>query len=655
MPVQLLTAALALALAAGAPELELAPVAGLPNLLQLGIPAVPPALLERLDQFQNARAAVLQDATPDGAELLVTTRFGATNQLHVVAGPLGMREQVTFGAEPVLAACFQPGDPKVIWYLQDAGGGEFYQVYRLDRRTGRAALATDGKSRHEALVAAPDGRWLAWSGTGRNGTDADVYLADPARPREARRLVEAEGTWAPIAFSRDGRRLLVTRFRSIADGELYAVDVATGERTPLLPGRGSVRGAAFAPDGRAVYAITDRGGEWNALVRVALDAAGRPGAPVPVAPGVAWDVERLAVARDGRVAFTANADGYSLLHLLEPRSGRLAAAPLPEGVAGNLLFPRDRADRLVASVATPVSPSDAWVVELGQKPRLVRWTRSEVGGLDPSAFVEPELVRYPTAGGALVPAFLYRPRGAGKVPVVVNWHGGPEAQHRPGFSPAVQFLAAELGIAVLLPNVRGSDGYGRAWLGLDDGVRREAALADIPATFDFIASRPDLDPARTAAWGGSYGGYLTLATVALFPGRARAAVDVVGISSIPTFLESTQAYRRDLRRAEYGDERDPAVRAVLERIAPLAHAARIDVPLLVAQGKNDPRVPRSEAEQIVRAVRANGRECWYLLALDEGHGYQKKPNRDHLTAVTMMFLQRTLLGEGGPAARATAP
>ncbi len=626
--------------------LDLAPLPGRPSLLQLGVPPVPPALTARLARYQEARAAQLLDVSDDGAALLVRTRFAGTAQLHVVTAPLGMREQITFGDEPISTARFVPGDPRTILFLRDVGGGEFFQLFRLDRRSGRAELLTDGKSRHEALVVSPDGRRFAYAGSGRNGKDTDVYVAALDRPREARRVVEEGGTWHPVDFSRDGRRLLVRRYRSISDGDLAVVDLASGERRTLIAGGGSVGDAAFSPDGRAAYAVASRGGEWNALFRIDLQ---RPGAaPVAVAPGISWDVESIAVARDGRVAFTANADGVSLLHVLDPRTGRLSAAPLPPGEAGALRAPSGRAGVVFASVTTATSPFDVWSVDLGTR-RQVRWTRSEVGGLDPATFVEPELVRYPTSGGGRVPALLYLPRGPGPHPVVVNWHGGPESQHRPAFSPSIQFLAAELGVAVLQPNVRGSDGYGRAWLAMDDGVKREEALQDIPATFDFIASRRDLDASRVAVWGGSYGGYMTLASMALFPGRARAGVDVVGISSLPTFLESTQGYRRDLRRAEYGDERVPEVRAVQGRISPLSHADRIAAPLLVIQGKNDPRVPQSEAEQIVRAVRASGKEVWYLLALDEGHGFQKKENRDHLTAVTMMFLERMLAPAGAAA------
>jgi dipeptidyl aminopeptidase/acylaminoacyl peptidase len=658
MNLLVLAAALVLADAAPPSSVEgMAPVPGRPNLLVSGVPEIPAALADRLAQYLEPRSAAFLDVSADGKAVLVATRFGSTAQLHLVEQPLGARTQLTFSREPIRVARFLPGDPQVIFYLQDRGGAEAYQVFRLDRRTGRSELLTDGKSRHEAMVLSRDGRRLAYGGTGRNGKDTDVYLADLSRPREARRLVEGEGTFQPLEFSPDGRRLLAEKFRSIADSDLLLVDCETGERRQLTPteGKGSVRAAAFAADGKAVYLVTDRYGDFAELFQLDLS----PGAtPRPLARNLRWDVDGLAVARDGsRVAITVNADGYSRLYLLDPRSGRLEPVAIPGGVAGRLAFPDRNGGRLALGLTTPRSPFDVWQLDLRSR-RLARWTRSETGGLDPATFVEPQLVRYPSTDGVSVPAFLYLPpavAGAGKRPVVLVWHGGPEAQEQPDFTPIYQFLAVEMGFAVLTPNVRGSDGYGKAYLALDDGVKREQALADIGATLDFVASRPELDATRVAVFGGSYGGYLTLATAAFFPERIRAAVDVVGISSIPSFLRNTSEYRRDLRRAEYGDERDPAVRAVQERISPLGKVDAIQAALFVQQGRNDPRVPQSEAEQIVKAVRGAGREVWYLLALDEGHGFGKKENRDFATLATVLFLERTLqAGAAAPGAAAPA-
>ena len=636
--------------AAGPPVSAVPGVAALPgrpNLLATGVPEVPAALAQRAGQFLEARAARLLDVSAGGDSVLVATRFGQSNQLHVVDQPLGVRTQITFGREPVAQGAFHPADPMVVFYLQDVGGAENYQIYRLDRRSGKSELLTDGKSRHERLVLSADGARMAWSGTGRNGRDTDVYVADTAHPREARLLVEGEGTFAPLDFSPDGKQLLVERFRSIADADLVLVDVESRAARPLTPaeGRGSVQDARFSADGKAVFLVTDRYTDFNELYKV--DLADPKAPPRPLTRTIRWDVEGLAVARDGsRLALTVNADGTSRLYFLEPRSGKLEPGNAPNGVASSLRFPAKSGGSVFLGVASPRAPGDVWQVDL-KGHRLLRWTRSEIGGLDPSILAEPVLVRYPAADGLQIPALLYRPTGPGPKPVVVVWHGGPEGQERPLFQPLAQVLAED-GVAVLLPNVRGSSGYGKAFLAMDDGAKREQALGDIGATLDFIASQPDLDASRVAVYGGSYGGYMVLATAAFYPARIRAAVDVVGISSIPTFLESTAPYRRDLRRAEYGDERDPAVRAVQERISPLGRADAIQAALYVIQGKNDPRVPQGEAEQIVAAVRRRGGQVWYLLALDEGHGFQKKENRDLALVTSVLFLESALGASGAP-------
>jgi len=633
-------------LLAAAPEISsvegMQPVPSVPSLVASGVPPLPAELKVRTAQYLNARSALLADLSEDGSTLLVSTRFASTSQLHLVEMPLGMRTQITFGDEPVTRARFQPGDPQTVWYLQDKGGGEFFQLFRLDRQSGRSELLTDGKSRHGDLTLSRDGKRLAFSGTQRNGKDTDVYVAETASPKEARRVTTAEGTWAPLEFSADGRRLLIAQERSIQDADLYALEVESGKLTRLTPqeGKASVAAAHFTADGKGVYLATDRWSNFNQLYL--LDANGGHS---PLSADVKWNVENVAVAYDGsRIAFAANEDGVSRLYV-RTRQGRTDPIALPaNAVISSLEFPRRRADLLAVTFQTATQPADVYQVQL-RGVRVVRWTRSEVGGLDPASFVDAQLVRYPAGGGAgIMPAFLYKPRSpSGKLPVVVIWHGGPESQSRPTFSPLVQLLASELGIAVLLPNVRGSDGYGKEYLAADDGVKREQALSDIGATLEFIAEQPDLDASRVGIYGGSYGGYMTLATAAFYGVRIRAAVDVVGISNLVTFLENTQAYRRDLRRAEYGDERDPAIRVVQERISPLLSVEKIQAELFVQQGYNDPRVPRSEAEQIVKAVRGRGKDVWYLVGMNEGHGFQKKENRDYATAAIALFFQQKLL------------
>lgn len=626
----------------------LQPLAGNPNLLGLGLPAASAETARTVQRWNNARAAVPLDLLPDGSAVLVATRFGSTAQLHLVEQPLGMRTQLTFGDEPVGAARFLPQDPNTIVYLQDVGGGEFYQLFKLDRRTLKTELLTDGKSRHEGLVVSREGRKLAWSSTARNGKDTDVYVADAAALKEPKRLTELEGSWRALDFSPAGRQLLVVQERSIQDADLWLYDLEKNERRQLTPkeGKASVRGAAFTADGRGVYLATDRWSDFNELVR--LDAAKPEAPPQLLTRAIPWSVESFAVPHDpgapAQVAVSINQDGYSRLYLVEPGTGALSPIALPGTILGSLRFASRKGDRLALSLESARAPRDAWMLDVRTK-HFVRWTRSELGPIDAAALVEPQLVRVPAPGGGVVPTFVLRPKDApaGKRPALVIWHGGPEGQHRPLFSPAIQLLVAELGLVVALPNPRGSDGYGKAFLAADDGVKREASLQDAGAVLDWLAAQPDVDPARLGVQGGSYGGYLTLATAAFFPDKVRAAIDVVGISSLTTFLANTQAYRRDLRRAEYGDERDPKVREVLERISPLGSAGRIKAALFVQQGKNDPRVPQSEAEQLVAALRAAGRDPWYLLALNEGHGFAKKENRDAASAAVLEFLRERLI------------
>lgn len=617
------------------------------NVLLSRVPDASTELRGRVRQYLNARSAGLLDTTPDGKHLLITTRFADTAQLHVVDAPMGARTQLTFSDEPVAQARFSPTDPDVLYYLSDVGGGEFFQLYRLDRKSGRSLLLTDGKSRHEAFTVSPDGKRLAYSGTGRNGKDTDVYVADADAPTKGRLLVQADGSYTPGQFSRDGSKLLVVHERAIDDADLWLVDAASGEKRMLTPdaktsGKAGIRGAAFAPDGKSVYLITDRYSDFAELYRIDLSRAGD--APAPMSRGIAWNIDEVAVAPDGKtVAFVANEDGLSKLYLYDVATKKRALVATPPGVIGRIHFPLRNAGLLALTVSSARSPSDVWTLPLRGKRTLVQWTRSEVGGLDAARFPMPELVRYPSSDGLTVSAWLYKPdKREGKLPVVILWHGGPESQFRPIFSTVMALLTAELGVAVLAPNVRGSDGYGKKFLRLDDGVNREHALADIGATLDWIGKQPELDAARVGVYGGSYGGYMTLATAAFFGNRVRAACDVVGISSLPTFLEHTQAYRRDLRRVEYGDERVPEVLAVQKRISPLYAVDKIEAAMFVQQGKNDPRVPQSEAEQIVTALRKRGKDAWYLLALNDGHGFQKKENRDLAALATFLFFQQTL-------------
>jgi dipeptidyl aminopeptidase/acylaminoacyl peptidase len=487
---------------------------------------------------------------------------------------------------------------------------------------------------------------LAYGSTRRTGRDVDLWVIDPSDPATDRMVVQLEGGgWSVADWSPDDTALAVLEFVSINESYVWLVDVASGERTLVTPKGGPERIAydnvRFAPDGRGLYVTTDRASEFRRLVH--LDLA--TGQHRTLTPGIDWDVEEFELSPDGgTIAFVTNEDGISVLHLAEASSGRELTVPeLQSGVISELEW-HPSGDWLGFVISTAQTPSDVYslAVESG---RVDRWTFSETGGIPTDGFASPELVHWDTFDGRMLSGFLYRPpeRFYGPRPVIVHIHGGPESQARPGFLEREAYFAQELGFAILFPNVRGSAGYGKTFLQLDNGLLREDAYHDVGALFDWIATRPDLDASRVVVTGGSYGGHMTFAVAARYSDRIRAAISVVGMSSLVTFLENTQDYRRDLRRAEYGDERNPEIRAFLERIAPLAMADAITVPMFVVQGGNDPRVPLGEAEQMVAGIRDNGAEVWYLMARDEGHGFARKPNRDFQFYATVMFLKEKVL------------
>ncbi len=647
-----LVAALALWVPAATAEVQVR-TANDGNLVMEDIPPIPGDIVEALRRFQNTRSAALLDWTAAGDGLYITTRFAETAQIHRVSRPGGSREQLTWFDEAVGQVLRAPGSD-LLAFTMDAGGNEFSQIFLLDPADGEARMVSDGESRNGGLVFSRDGRQLAFSSTRRDGRANDVWVMATDDPASARLLVAADdGTfWGGVEFSPDGRQLLVQRYVSANDSYVYLVDVATGERRRLA-GRDDalVRNlaAGFHPDGQGIFLLTDENSEFARLALLPL----AEGATARVITGdIDWSVTDFGVNERGdRAAFVTNEGGISRVYLLDPRSLRYRVVDeLPVGIVTRMRFsPEGR--RLAMTLNTPRTPSDTFVLELGRGAlgagRLERWTYSEVGGLDTDSFIEPELIDYPTfdeVDGAprRIPAFVYRPQGEGPHPVIIQIHGGPEAQSRPFFSSTFQMWLRELGAAVISPNVRGSSGYGKEYLLLDNGKLREDAVRDIGALLDWIDTQEDLDASRVAVFGGSYGGYMVLASAVHYSDRLAAAVNIVGISNFVTFLENTESYRRDLRRVEYGDERDPDMRAFLEEISPLNNVDRIDVPMFVVHGQNDPRVPVSEAEQIVAALRERGRPVWYMNALNEGHGYRRKENQDIYQQAVVLFFREFL-------------
>ncbi len=624
------------------------------NLVVENIPVLPADLLERVDQYQNVRGASFADWDQAGTGLFISTRFADVPQIHHVAAPGADRRQITFFREPLGNVSVSPDKSKNGFiYSRDLGGNENYQIYFFDLNTGQSQILTDGKSRNQFQGWNRPGTQIAFMSNERNGADLDLFLGDVAPGAKPVRLAELTGGgWRVADWSDDGKQMMLQNYKSANESELYRFDVLTKktERFHATPTPVAYGGVVFAKDGKGLYLISDEGTEFQTLRYIDFATQQQ----TPLTGAIAWDVDGMELSKDGqKIVFTTNEGGYSTLYVMDTKTRQYKPVPnLPKGVIGGFKL-NDDGQRIAMSFGTPTTSSDVFVLNLTNN-ALVRWTTSEVGGLNPAAFVEPTLIQYPTFDQVsgkprLIPAFLYKPKPkpgsatTGKMPVLLSIHGGPEGQSLPNFSSFINLMVNELGIAVAVPNVRGSSGYGKTYLALDNGPKREDSVKDIGALLDWIARQPDLDAGRVAVFGGSYGGYMCLATMTNYNDRMRCGVDLFGIGNFATFLKNTSSYRADLRRAEYGDERDPAMMAVFEQISPIKKIKNITKPMLVYQGKNDPRVPLSESEQMVAGLKQQGNTVWYIMAKDEGHSLAKKANRDYTYGALMLFLRENLL------------
>ena len=605
------------------------------------IPAIPQAIVDQTRPYMEYRTASFVDWDPKSRAMLISTRFGETRQLHRVAAPMGQREQLTFASEPVSNARYAP-DGSSLLFQKDSGGNEIHQIYALEN--GQPKMLTDGKSRNSLGPWSSSGKLVAFGSNKRTGLYNDIYLMNPANPGGAGMLIASTGGgWFPIDFSPDDKQLLVFNYVSVTDNQLYLIDIAEGSLRKLTDSSVPVsyEGLQFAPDGR-LWAASDDGSDVKRLGIVNLETS----LFEPLVDEKTWDITSFDISPDGRwIAFEVNQAGRSLLKFYEIESGDIRTADaLPSGVISGVKFaPWGELGLTLNSNRTGI---DAYSVN-PETLAVTRWTRSETGGLDATQNVAPELVEITSFDGEKMSGFLYRPdpaRHEGKRPLIINIHGGPEGQATPRFLGRDNYLINELGIAIFYPNVRGSTGFGKRFVSLDNGPwQRENSVLDIGAFLDQLRKDRRIDRKRIAVTGGSYGGYMTLAAMLRYGKRLKAGLEIVGISNFVTFLENTQAYRRDLRRVEYGDERIPEQRAKLQEISPLLRASEINIPLMVVTGANDPRVPASEADQIVAAVHANGGPAWHLLAENEGHGFRKKANADYQFWASLLFWQKYLL------------
>ncbi len=615
------------------------------NLHSQGIPQIPDTLIDEVNKYTEYRTADVQSWHPKQKEILIKTRFADTLQIHRLKSPGGARKQLTFYKDGITGATFQPTNGDFFIFSKDSGGNENYQDYRFDCNTGDVTLLTDGTSRNTGGSWSTKGDRFAFESNKRNKKDMDIYVMNPST-KETRLVAELEGGgWAVSDWSPDDKTLLVTEELSINQSNLYLMDVETGKKTALTPKKKdeeiSYTLAQFSRDGKGIYVATDRDNEFCRLTYIDLKSLEHK----VITTNINWDVSSISQSWDGKyIAFVTNEDSVDKLHLIDAKTLKEISLPaLPKGQISALNWHRNNED-LAFDMETAQSPSDVYSYNV-KSGKLDRWTESETGGLNTANFSEPELIHWKSFDDKVISGLLYMPpkKFTGKRPVMMIIHGGPESQSTAGFLGKLNYYLNELGIAIVLPNVRGSAGYGKSFLKADNGFLREGTYKDIDALISYIKSSDKLDADRIMVTGGSYGGHMTLAIACNYADKIRCALDVVGPSNLVTFLERTEAYRRDLRRVEYGDERDPKMREFLEKIAPRNNVDKITKPLFVVQGKNDPRVPALESEDMVNVISKKGTPVWYLLADDEGHGFKKKKNSDYQFFSTILFVKKYLL------------
>lgn len=617
-----------------------------------GVPPISDELIAKVAPYSDFRAHALVSWHPARREMLVRGRLNATNQIQLVTAPGVKPEPLTDYPDAVNFATFHPTTGDYFVFARAEGGNETFRLYRQDIAAREVTPVSPEGERASSLEWTRKGNLGVYTTlpVDRNNPGhkvvTKVHVVDPAHPESDRVIAQLEGGgWGNFRFSEDGKRLCFLQFVSANESYIWVMDVATGKMrrvtAPVKDEQVFYGEARFVRNGKALLTVSDRGNEFRKLTYLPLD--GR--APRVLTPKLAFDVETFDISFDlNRIAFTTNEAGADVLRLMDLVTFReLPRPPLVQGVITSLAW-RPKSTELAISMSSARSAGDVFTYDVKAN-NVTRWTNGNSPGVNTSEFAEPRVIRWKSFDQREITGLYYGPptRFEGKRPVIINIHGGPEGQARPNFIGRNNYFVSELGVAMIYPNVRGSEGFGKTFLKLDNGALREDSVRDIGALIDWIKEQPYLDGSRILIIGGSYGGYMTLASAFRYADRIAGAVSIVGISNFVTFLERTESYRRDLRRAEYGDERDPAMRTILESISPLNNADKITKPLMVVSGKNDPRVPYTEGEQIVANLKQRGTPVWYILAKDEGHGFVKKPNADYQFYATVEFARQTLL------------
>ena len=591
----------------------------------------------------------------DDKRLIISKSVKGKSQLHLLNGRQGKAKQITFfkskGVGSAVPVHLSGKDGFLVG--RDQNGNEYHQYYFIDRLTRHIIKLTDQKYRYSSYEVSKDKNYILFSRSLGTSNRKSLSLLDLTQSEAGEKtLLETGKSLIPLDWSADGNTVLILDYVSTTENYLALLNITTGELDYITPQdqNWAFPDARFTKDGAGLFIASNVGSDVVNLRYMNLKTR----KIYYVAREINWPVVDLDLSPDGKtLAIVSNENGLNRIYFLNTDTYKLHDPKGTQmlGIISKLTF-SPNSSKVAMNLSHPLLPRNVFVYDLKQK-KLKKWAENRNTPIKNPKLSMPQLIYYPTFdkdyGGRqrTIPAWVYRPREENKKfkksPVIISLHGGPASQQRLSLNTTYQYLANHMGIAIIAPNVRGSKGYGRNYINLDNGYKREDSVKDVGALLDWIKANPDLDEDRVMVMGGSYGGYMVLASLVHYSDRLKAGIDRVGISNFTTFLENTSEYRVDSRRSEYGDERNPEMRAFHAKISPLNNAAKIKKPLFVIQGKNDPRVPASEARQIVNAVKANGIPVWYLLATNEGHGFKKNKNRRFLTRSTIAFINKYLL------------
>src|SRR5574341_1136523 len=610
------------------------------NIEASGVPPIPSSLAREVQPYTSVYGLPLAGWNPSTREIWLKGVSSATWVSRVKSpGAMAETSSIYIQSSGIYDIYFQP-QAKYLAYTRDANGDESFQLYLYEIGQRKTTLLSDGKSRNTEPVWSNGGDRIVYSSSPTGSSGVSLRLLNALDSKTDHLLAQSSGNYfKAYDWSPDDKQVVYCDFSSNTASTLWLIDVTSGNKVLLSPKSSQLEFydfPQFGKDGKGIYVVTDHDSDFRRLAYI--DLASRKISYTPYTGK--WDVEEFQLAPDGKnIAFVTNEDGTSRLHLLEIAAGKeRLASELPIGIISDLKWRNDSSE-VAFNFKSPRTPNDVYSVN-AQNGKAELWVTNAV---DPSKFSQPELIRWATFDKKILSGFLFRPPASfkGKRPVIIDIHGGPEEQYRPGFGYEDNYFLIELGVAKIYPNVRGSSGYGKAFLHLDDGIRREGAVKDIGALLDWIKTQPDLDIERVLVQGGSYGGYLALSVAMNYGDRIRGAISDSGMTNLATFIERTEGWRRDVQRPEFGDERDPKIREFMERTAPLNNTQKIKKPLLIIHGQNDPRVPVADTAKLVASTK-DRISVWYILAKDEGHGYMQQGNRDYRLYATILFVKEFL-------------